>query len=287
MSELLITGANGFLGRSLSEKFQALGHRVHCVGHEFGDIADEQTWDKMPQCEILIHLAGSTFVPLSWKRPAEFLQTNVVGVQRAINWCIKNKSKMIFPSTYIYGQAKISRVSETTKPRPENPYTFSKQLAEQCCRFASKYKGLDVTVLRLFNIYGKGQSEPFLIPHIVNQLDKNEIKVNDLVPRRDFLHIDDAVQAFVHGIGKINGYEVFNIGSGESWSVKQLIEIVQDCAGTKIPVVSGNVVRSNEILDVVADNSKAKDLLGWAPRKSLIIGIQELVDEFYNGKNSK
>ena len=124
-----------------------------------------------------------------------------------------------------------------------------------------------------------------MIP-IVNQLDKNEIKVNDLVPRRDFLHIDDAVQAFVHGIGKINGYEVFNIGSGESWS-SQLIEIVQDCAGTKIPVVSGNVVRSNEILDVVADNSKAKDLLGWAPRKSLIIGIQELVDEFYNGKNSK
>jgi nucleoside-diphosphate-sugar epimerase len=128
-------------------------------------------------------------------------------------------------------------------------------------------------------VYGTGQSDQFLIPSLISQVStKKEIYVKDLEPKRDYLYVDDLIKAIVKAVNYQGKFDIFNIGSGISCSVKELIDIIQSCAGTDLPVFSESARRKNEIMDTIADISHAKEVLKWQPERSLEDGIRLIIN---------
>ena len=277
MSErVLVTGATGFIGRALVRSLQEAGREVISLGGADGDIRRRATLAPFSGAGIatVIHLAGRSFVPDSWADPAAFLDVNVMGTTNALEFCRHEKASLVFLSAYVYGIPERLPIDEAAPVRPNNPYAQSKHLAEQVCRFYAEQLGVPVTVLRPFNVYGPGQGSTFLIPSIMRQLrSERSVEVLDLEPRRDWVFVSDVVSAIVAARARVAGYNVYNVGSGASHSVAEVISIAQRVAGTALPVRSAATKRPNEIHDVVADIAKARRDLGWSPTHDLDAGM--------------
>ena len=281
MKNVLVTGANGFIGKHLISKIlDSKKYHVIKVDRNYGDICIEGTWKKLPACEIVIHLAGKTFVPDSWKFPQKFIDTNVNSTIQALNYCKKNSSKLIFLSSYLYGNPKKVPISENTIVDPTNPYTLSKKIAEDICKFYSEKFRVKTLILRPFNVYGKNQKEIFLIPSIIKQINLlKEINVKDLKPKRDFIYIKDLVEAIIKTLNLEKSFEIINIASGLSYSVEEVISFIQKIKGTNLTIKSSNENRIDEIMDTQADIKKAKKLLDWQPIWTLEKGIKDICDK--------
>lgn len=280
MVDAIVTGAGGFLGKRLAERLGRDGFDVLALDRTHGDISEEGMWQELPAARTLFHLAGRTFVPDSWTQAPSFMAANVLGTQHALNWCKRHKAKLVFASAYVYGVPERLPIEESDPVRPNNPYALSKHVAEQLCEFAATHEQIPVVVLRLFNIYGAGQRPDFLIPTLLNRIRaKQDIEVMDLSPRRDYVFVDDVLSAFTKAMDVPDGYHCINIGSGRSYSVQEIIDILQEAAGTALPVVSSCAVRRNEIPDVRADITRARAVLGWRPEWDLPAGIRELMKE--------
>jgi nucleoside-diphosphate-sugar epimerase len=278
MIDAIVTGAAGFIGRALCERLQSGGMSLRGLARNDGDVADYRTWDVLPPAKVLIHLAGRSYVPDSWTDSAGFLQSNVLGTENALAYCRRHGTRMVYISAYLYGIPESLPIAESHPVRPNNPYALSKHLAEQLCGFAGQYQGVPVVVMRLFNVFGPGQRPEFLVPEIISQIRLGkEIRVRDLAPRRDYIYLDDVVGSIVRAISVSDGVHVVNIGSGVSLSVGEIIEQIQQVAGTHLPVIASQQQRPQEIPDVRADISHARQLLGWAPRFSFLRGVQQLL----------
>jgi GDP-4-dehydro-6-deoxy-D-mannose reductase len=274
MSIILVTGANGFIGNHLVKKLKKLSHKVVELTSNNGDISKVDTWSRVETVDVVIHLAAKSFVPDSWGAPASFMSTNVTGTQNVLEYCRKYSTPLVFVSAYLYGVPQRLPVKETDQIFSNNPYALSKYLAEQLCEFYANYWNLPITVIRPFNVYGPGQRPEFLIPEIIAQVQSGkEIQIRDLNPKRDYVYIDDLVDALIKSINTTSGYNVINIGTGISYSVGELIDIIQKVLGTQLPVHSKQVEREQEISDVYADINEAKEILGWTPRYSLDDGM--------------
>lgn len=278
MTRALVTGGDGFLGRALVRRLRLKGTFVCSLGRSDGDISEAVTFDNLPQVDVVYHLAGKTFVPDSWLHPEEFMRSNVIGTQNVINYCNRHGAKLVYASAYIYGIPERLPIDESHVVQANNPYAMSKYLGEQLCSFGSRYLSIPTTVFRIFNIYGPGQRPEFLIPTIVKQvLSGEKIKVKSLSPRRDYVFVDDLVDAFISAGKSSAVFDLFNIGSGQSYSVAELIAAVQLAAGTSLPVIAEDTPRQHEIADVVADCTRAKEVLGWFPRRGIEDGMRVVV----------
>ncbi len=274
MTKVLVTGASGFIGKPLVKKLESIGVTVTSLTSSDGDIVDKNTWKNLSEVDTVIHLAARTYIPDSWEDSDGFIDTNVNGTRLALEYCKKYKSKFIYISAYLYGIPEKLPIHETDRITPNNPYALSKHLAEQLCEFYANYWDLPVTVLRPFNVYGPGQRPEFLIPEIIAQVRSGkEIRIRDLNPKRDYVYIEDLINALIKSLTISEGYNVINIGSGISYSVGEIIGIIQKISETKIPVYSKKIERKCEIYDVYADINQAKSLLGWTPYYSLEDGI--------------
>jgi nucleoside-diphosphate-sugar epimerase len=280
LARILVTGGSGFIGTPLVRELRK-SHEVLALSRDAGDIAEPGTLEQVKPVEHVFHFAGRTFVPDSWKDTAGFMSTNVLGTANVIAYCRRVRAPLTFASAYVYGKPERLPIAEDARPKPNNPYALSKYLAEQLCEFAAAYDGLRVTVIRPFNIYGPGQPEHFLIPTIIRQLKAGgPIRVMDLAPRRDYLHVDDLVRLLTSTVaGKGKSYCLVNAGSGESRSVREIIDIVQEIAGTSLDVLDEGKPRHQELDDVRADVSLAAREFGWKPTTSLRVGIERLIRE--------
>jgi nucleoside-diphosphate-sugar epimerase len=276
-NEILVTGATGFLGRHLVLALQSrnLGVRQHSSAD--GDIATCSL--PMDGVSHVFHLAGKSYVPDSWQNPQRFYQTNVMGTVNVLEHCRRNKAALILISSYVYGQPQRLPITEDHPLVAVNPYAHSKILAEDAARFYDQRLGVPLVIVRPFNIYGPGQRDSFLIPSIVRQvLDPSveAVRVQDLEPKRDYLYVGDAVDLLLallrRGVGG-----VFNAGSGSSVSVGEIAALINQAAGISKPLVSNGERRPGEIMDVVADTSRAAAELDWRPRTSLAVGIAAVV----------
>lgn len=278
MSKVLITGASGFIGNALVKYLETLGHQVIKFTRESGDITKKETWDSIDKTDFLIHLASRNFVPDSWNESSEFLETNVVGTSRALEYAKKNQTKTIYISAYLYGAPIELPINEIHPIIPNNPYALSKFLAEEVCKFHANFLSQSVTILRLFNVFGPGQRSEFLIPTLINQcLNNDVINVLDLKPKRDYIFINDVLDVIYKSMNHAEGLQVYNIGSGNSYSVKEIIDIIQEICKTNWKVNSENMIRPNEINEVIADISKAKEYLDWAPKFDIVQGLKSTV----------
>lgn len=280
MIDVLVTGAEGFIGRALVARLRAEGPvDVLPLSSRDGDVADAGTWDRLPPARVVIHLAGRSYVPDSWKSGADFLRVNVLGTEHALAYCRRHGAALVLASAYVTGIPTRLPIHEDDPARPSNPYALSKLMAEELCEFASRTGGVSATVLRLFNVYGPGQRREFLIPTIIDQVrQREEVRVLSLAPRRDYVYLADVVEALVRAARPSTGFRRINIGSGVSHSVAEVIATAQAVAGTHLPVVSDAVERPQEIPDTVAGIVRARDLLGWTPRWSLRDGINQIFE---------
>jgi GDP-4-dehydro-6-deoxy-D-mannose reductase len=275
VARTLVTGASGFIGRALCASLRAHGHVAEPLSRRDGDIADPRTLTRIEAAQHVFHLAGRTCVPESWNDPVGFHATNTLGTINVLDYCRRHRARLTFVSAYVYGVPAQLPTPETCEPRPNNPYALSKYLAEQECEFYAFHHGLDVTILRPFNVFGPGQRPEFLIPHVLDQIqERRPIHVNDLAPRRDYLYIDDVVTALLRTLDGPRGCLVINVGSGASMSVAEIIATMQSVCGSDQPVVTANEVRPQEIPDACADIRKAQRLLGWTPHHSFAMGIE-------------
>jgi nucleoside-diphosphate-sugar epimerase len=185
-------------------------------------------------------------------------------------------------STYVYGAPQYLPIDERHPVLPNSPYNHSKYLAEQLCQFYNRVFDSPVVILRPFNIFGPGQAPHFIVPAILGQLlddSRQEIQLMDLAPERDYVYVDDVVDALVSSLAR-PGCEVYNLGTGSSVSVLALAEAVMEAAQRKKPISSKGSVRKNEVTNIVASIQKAHAELGWTPRVDLREGLSRILAEW-------
>ena len=278
MSETtLITGSEGFIGRLLSERLKALGQTVGPFSRSLGnDLAADSPFQSYLQSGIktVFHLAAISSSPASWEDPHSYYRINTLGTQKVVDFCRKTGARLIYVSTYVYGSPRYLPVDETHPALPNNPYAHSKWLGEEICRFYAKNFGVSAVILRPFNIYGPGQSGNFLIPSIIRQwLAQREVTVENLLPKRDFLFVDDFIDACV-SVSKLHNpaCEIYNTGSGLSLSVNDVINTLEKVVGRKILRHSRKHERQGEIAEVVARCRLTEEGL-WKPAISFEQGL--------------
>jgi nucleoside-diphosphate-sugar epimerase len=275
---VLVTGGSGFVGRRLVRFLRGEGADVLAPGRDTLDVSA----GSFPDVSVgwVIHLAGRTYVPASWSEPADFYRINALGTVNVLDYCRRTQAKLIYVSGYCYGIPETLPISETAPLKPNNPYAFSKCAAEEACRFFFECLQTPVMIVRPFNIYGPGQSANFLIPRIVEQtVDPNvtAIVVEDDSPRRDYVHIDDVIGAIESLRRNPKPGATFNIGSGESYSVADVAEMVRSAANVTKPLVSRGNRRINDIPDVIADITAIQNATGWSPSITLRDGLRDVV----------
>jgi nucleoside-diphosphate-sugar epimerase len=277
---ILVTGAGGFVGRRLVRTLREKGADVLAPARDTLDVVLGVFPDQ--QVDRVVHLAARSFVPESWVDPIGFYRVNAQGTVNILDFCRRTGASLVHVSAYCYGQPAMLPISESAPLRPNNPYALSKAAAEGACRFFSEYYGTALTILRPFNIYGPGQPPQFLIPHIVEQaLDAAlaEITVEDDTPRRDYVYVDDFVAAICAVCAAPTPGPVYNVGSGESYSVAEVASLIRQIAGVDKPVVSRGNRRPSEIADVVADITAIRREVGWSPSVGLLQGLKNVVAE--------
>jgi len=280
MPKYLVTGSDGFIGKALVKRLLTQGISVESFDINKGDIAEKDSLNIFKDAEInhVFHLAGKTFVPDSWKNPFDFYRTNILGTTNVLEFCREQKCSLTFVSSYTYGNPDYLPIDEKHPIKSYNPYSNSKNLAEEVCNFYIKNFGIKTAIIRPFNVYGPTQSNRFLIPEIIQKAFNDElIEVMDLKPKRDFIFIDDLIEALLLSV---NNTGIYNIGSGYSVSVEEIIKIVLEKAVIKKAYQSKNISRENEIFNVVADISKAKKELNWMPKTTFEEGIEICINNY-------
>ena len=278
MNKILVTGSNGFIGKNLVLKLRALNYTVI----EFsGNILEEDSYRKLLNENIThcFHLAAKSFVPESWNSPDAFIETNVYGTEKVLEFCRKKSISLTFISSYLYGSPKYLPIDEKHPLQTPNPYALSKFLGEELCRFYNKHYGLKINILRPFNTYGPGQNRRFLIPELIDKFygSEQEVSVKDVSPKRDYVYISDVIDALILTLKINESFTVFNIGSGYSLSVAEIIDKIKTISGIDKKVVSSNEQRVNEIPNTVADIKLAYEKLGWKPKVNFEEGIKEIL----------
>lgn len=284
---ILVTGSSGFVGSHLVKRLKGLGIDVICL--DIKDGFDVTVWKQVQSIErfdILFHLAAKSYVPDSYTYPRDFYHSNIIGTLNALELCRIHKAKMVFVSSYVYGIPKYLPIDEEHPTAAFNPYAQTKIIGEQLCQGYNRDFGVPVVILRPFNIYGKGQNEDFLIPTIIKQAKTGRILLKDPCPKRDIVYIDDVIDLFIKAMEyNQTGCEIFNIGTGLSYSVRELTEMIIDLFGNNIEVEFKGQKRKSEVMETKADISKAKKLLGWTPKVNIREGLQRLVADANKGAN--
>lgn len=278
MSRILVTGASGFVGRRLVPALIRRGHTV--FQHDIGDGHIARCDFAFDQVDHVYHLAGKVFVPASWTDVREFYDVNVLGTVNVLEYCRRQKARCTLISSYVYGIPDRLPIAEDHPVRAVNPYSHTKLLAEDTGRFYENFLQVPVTIIRPFNLYGPGQAGEFLIPSLLRQAIASEtttICVADENPRRDYLYIDDFVDLLTR-IPEKAATGTYNAGSGFSFSVAEIVEVINSLLPVPKPLHSRQEARLNDIPDVIADIRKAREKFGWEPHIGLTEGLARILE---------
>ncbi len=287
---ILITGGTGFIGKYLVEHF-AKNHTVlvydnlsnstekdaeHVIakGAKFckGDILDIEKMIEFGKADVVIHLAAKSDVNESVINPEDTNEVNVAGTANVLQCCVTNKiKKIIFASSAaVYGDCNDT-ITENSKTNPQSPYGQSKLDAEKIIEKTCKENNIDYTIFRIFNVYGKGQNIQYagVISKFLENISQNKPLViyGDGEQTRDFISIHDVIKAFDCAVIS-NNNGTYNIGTGKSLSINDLIKIIFEVFGKQLDVLHKDA-KTGDIKDSMVDVSLAKTELGFVAKGSL------------------
>jgi UDP-glucose 4-epimerase len=274
-----VSGSKGFVGTPLVRRLLALGAQIRELTLEDGiDITDWKRLESLDHFDVFVHLAARTFIPDSFALPRETLHANLIGTLNVLEACRRHSAKIVFASTYVYGEPQSLPICEEHPVVALNPYTESKILCERLCACYHRDFGLRCAILRAFNIYGPGQDARFLVPSIIAQARCGKITLQNGKPRRDFIYVEDVAEAYASAIhSERDDFGVYNIGSGVSHPVSEIAEMIRRKANPNSEITYSSEARKGEVFETVADITRAKACLGWQPRTALEQGIENCI----------
>lgn len=263
---VLVTGHTGFVGKALVRALEKRNYTVLGCSTSTGQNLCSPHWhESLPDVDIshVFHVAAATRISKSWHEPKAFFDSNVCATQHVLDFCLARSVPLTYASAYVYGQPLHLPIDEDHPVRPNNPYAHSKYIAEQLCSFYGQYAGLQLKIARLFNIYGEGQSADFVIPHILRQmLDTGSVQLHSNT-RRDFIHVDDVVEALICLMQGDGAHTIYNVGSGLSYSLSEIVDMAASALGVLGRVELAGEPRPHDIADVVADTTRLKQDFCW------------------------
>jgi len=306
---VLVTGAGGFIGSHLVEtllgsrshvrafvrynsrqdigllKFLPLELRSQCE-IVFGDLRDvEAVSQACKDVSVVFHLGALISIPYSYIHPREVVETNVLGTLNVLLGSQRHGiTKVVHTSSSeVYGTARYAPIDEQHPQQGQSPYSASKIGADKLAQsFYCAYE-LPVAIIRPFNTYGPRQSARAVIPTIITQaLTREEIHLGSLEPRRDFIFVSDTIDAFLRVAATPDtiGREL-NIGASADISIRELALKIIALTGRETRIV-GDPQRvrppRSEVERLLANATKANELLGWQPKISLDDGLRRTID---------
>ena len=296
MKNIIVTGHDGFLGShlvpELQKKFNVIG--VSKTSHNQKitqlkkDICKISYLDFPEKINYIMHLAAITDPIYCQKNPKECFNVNVNGTQNILELARRKDSKIIFFSTsHVYGIPKRLPVKEGDPKHPNSIYSDSKLDAEIICESYSRTYGLDVSIVRLFSVYGPNSSSHLVVNSIINQLLKNKvIQLGNINSRRDFIYVTDVIQAIKIILKTIHGFNDYNVGTGKSYSILEICEILKKISKKNIPVKSiKSKIRKNDLSKIVCDPTKIQNL-GWKSKIGISVGLQKMLEWYRNPTNT-
>ncbi len=321
MSKILVTGSDGFIGSHLVEQLVRDGRdvRAFVIYNSFeswgwlddvpadirasievvmGDVRDPNfVRTAMKGCDSVLHLAALIGIPYSYVAPDSYVDTNVRGtlniVQAARDLGV---SKVVVTSTSeVYGTAQFVPITEDHPLVGQSPYAATKIGADQIAMSYHRSFETPVAIVRPFNTYGPRQSARAVIPTVIAQLAKgsNVVKLGSTRPTRDFNFVADTAGGMIAVLDSPKSVgEVINIGSNYEISVGDTVALIGEVMGTQVEIECENErlrPAKSEVERLWADNSKARELLGWTPefagRDGLRRGLAVTAEWFADPKN--
>lgn len=276
MNTILVTGSSGFIGTKVVKKMQNSNIITDTINSRHIDLRNRNQVMKLNSADIVIHLGGKTPQKgLEWN---EYFDNNVTGVLNILEYCMQKKvKKLIYVSTYVYGKPEYCPVDEKHPVNPHTAYSESKCIGERLCEFFCNNSDLNVTILRPFNIFGESMREGFLISNLINSLKTGKkLAIINKNSKRDFLYVDDFVDLLVKILDYDFKFEIFNVGSGTSYSFAQIINKIEKITSRRINV-NYEEDKSSYIDNITADISKIKKSISWIPKISLDQGLQKIL----------
>ncbi len=288
---VLVTGGNGYLGSFLVKALEKENANVFVVSrnsellynHFAVDITDFDAIHKVVQeiqPDIVFHLAANISRNRDFAIYTDMAKVNVTGTLNVLQALQNLDAHFIFTSSSeIYGNNK-SPFHENQLPKPVSPYSLSKINAEMLIQTYCLNHNKKFTNLRIFNFYGEHMPEDFFIPQMINSLKREEdFLMTKGEQTRDFLYVDDVVQALLLTAKNTNSYnETMNVCSGKGTKLSELAAAVNERMNTKAKIILGAIpYRDNEVWEMIGDNSKIKQKLGFEPQVNLENGIKRVL----------
>lgn len=296
----LVTGGGGFIGSHLVDRLIdenhdvvvidnfAVGRPTNLARHRDNPrfrlvTADVSRYDDISpyfeQVDWTFHLAGLADIVPSIEDPAAYFDANAKGTQCVLEAARKaGVGRFIYAaSSSCYGIPDVYPTPETAPTRPQYPYALSKYLGEQCVMHWGQVYGLPVVSLRLFNVYGPRARTSGTYGAVFGVFLAQKIAgrpltiVGDGNQTRDFTYVEDVVAAFLTAAQSQVAHEIFNVGSGGTYSVNRLAELI---GGAKVQIPR----RPGEPDQTFADISRIRSVLGWQPRVSFEEGVRRVLE---------
>jgi len=317
MANILVTGADGFIGSHLTEMLAKQGHQIKALSqyNSFnhwgwleevdcldqievlnGDVRDPHYCKHITKgVDVIYHLAALIAIPYSYVAPDSYVDTNIKGTLNICQAALDNQvQRVIHTSTSeVYGTAQYVPIDEKHPMQPQSPYSASKIAADAMAMSFYNAFGLPLTIARPFNTYGPRQSARAVIPTIITQIagGKKQIRLGDVSPTRDFNYVEDTCRGFIAlaESDKTLG-ETVNIGSNSEISIGDTLNIIKNIMHSDVEfIVDEQRLRpeKSEVNRLWCDNKKIKALTGFESRIDITEGLRLTVDWFLNPENLK
>jgi len=315
--KVLITGADGFIGSHLTQSLITRGAQVkafvmynsfntwgwidtfapsdqEAIDVVCGDIRESDILKQaLKDADIVFHLAALIAIPYSYKSPSSYIKTNIEGTLNLLQAGLDcGVEKIIHTSTSeVYGTAHYTPMDEKHPLQGQSPYSASKIGADMIAESFYRSFNLPVTTVRPFNTYGPRQSARAIIPTLILQMLKGTtIRIGSLHPIRDFTYVSDTVEGFIRAAETdgING-KVINLGSNRGISIGDLISTLTKLLGQEVTIeCEEDRVRPphSEVNQLICDNQRAQQLIGWQPMVHLEEGLTKTIEWFKKTKQA-
>jgi len=309
--KVLITGADGFIGSHLTQGLISRGAQVkafvmynsfntwgwidtftpadkEAVDVVCGDIRESDILKHaLKDVDIVFHLAALIAIPYSYKSPSSYIKTNIEGTLNLLQTGLDcGVEKIIHTSTSeVYGTAHYTPIDEKHPLQGQSPYSASKIGADMLAESFYRTFNLPVTTVRPFNTYGPRQSARAIIPTLILQMLKGTtIRIGSLHPVRDFTYVSDTVEGFIKA-AETNGItgRVLNLGSNRGISIGELASTLAKIMEKEVTIeCEEDRVRPphSEVNQLICDNQRAQQLIGWQPMVYLEEGLSKTIDWF-------
>jgi UDP-glucose 4-epimerase len=302
MSKILVTGGAGFIGSALISELQRFDHTMYVIDDlSFGDrsfvdvpnthffkedICDKDVLKDVlgeTQPDWIIHLAAIHFIPYCNEHPYEAANVNIRGTINLVEAAeTVAPEKFFFASTAAVYPIYDGPLKETHPLDPMDIYGLSKLAGEHIAREFFLKTQIPTVICRFFNAFGPNETNDHLIPEIQRQINAGQrtIQLGNLDPKRDFIHTSDmatAVRLLMESFD--DGVEVFNLGRGIEYSVREVVEAFERQVGERIQIEQDpDRIREVDRMHLLADITKLKNFIDWEPKVTLDEGIRTLLD---------